>query len=271
MAEAIIDWDDAYANAAHIPDASTFMERWARDAAAFRASANAELDITYGAGSRQRFDLFLPEREPCGLVMFVHGGYWLDFDKSSWSWLAAGPLAHGWAVAMPSYDLCPHVRIADITTQIGVAICAAAARLAGPIALTGHSAGGHLVARMICASSPLPTPVRERIRRVVGISGLYDLLPLMRTSMNTKLGLDEAEARAESPALLEPIATTRMIAYVGGLERPEFLRQSALMAQAWGEQAADVTYVEQPDRHHFNIIDSLGERDGLLCRAVIAD
>jgi len=267
----IIDWDDAYTNAAYIPDAAAFPDRWAHDAAAFRATATAELDIAYGPSPRERFDLFRPDGDPRGLAVFVHGGYWLDFDKSSWSWLAAGPLAHGWAVAVPSYDLCPHVHIADITTQVGAAIAAAAQRVGGPIVLAGHSAGGHLVTRMICADGPLSPDVRDRIRRVVGISGLYDLKPLMRTAMNASLRLDEAEACAESPALLEPTPGARLVAYVGGLERPEFLRQSALIAQAWSGHGAEASYVEEPDRHHFNIINTLSEPDGALCRALTAD
>lgn len=267
----VIDWDDAYANAAYIPDAATFPDRWAQDAAAFRATATGELDIVYGPNPRERFDLFLPDGNPRGLAIYVHGGYWLGFDKSSWSWLAAGPLAHGWAVAVPSYDLCPHVRIADITTQIGVAIAAAAQRIDGPIVLAGHSAGGHLVARMICANTSLPSDVRDRIRRVVGISGLYDLKPLMHTAMNATLRLDETEACAESPALLEPAPRARLVAYVGGLERPEFLRQSALITQAWSDRVAEASYVAEPDRHHFNIIDALSAPDGALCRALLAD
>ena len=110
-----------------------------------------QLDISYGQSLRQRFDLFLPENPPKGLFVFVHGGYWLRFDKSDWSHFAQGPLAHGWAVAMPSYDLCPSVSIAQITRQISQAIMQSAARIAGPLILAGHSAGGHLVARMACA------------------------------------------------------------------------------------------------------------------------
>ena len=68
------------------------------------------------SGPRNRFDLFLPEDTPKGLVVFVHGGYWVRFDKSYWSHLANGSVEHGYAVAMPSYTLCPQTRISGITT-----------------------------------------------------------------------------------------------------------------------------------------------------------
>ena len=159
----ITDWDDAYANSANIPGGESWPARWALTARAYRdelhALGRAELDISYGDRPRNRFDLFLPESQPKGLVVFVHGGYWLQFDKSFWSHLARGPVENGFAVAMPSYTLCPSVRVADITREIGRAIERAAASIDGPLVLTGHSAGGHLVTRMICAPSPLSATV----------------------------------------------------------------------------------------------------------------
>jgi len=114
--------DDDYANLPHIPGGAQYPARWTQAAADFRAKmgARAALAQPYGDGARQAFDLFHPEGEAHGLCVFVHGGYWLKFHRNFWSHLAAGPLAHGWAVAMPSYDLCPDLRIADITRQISL-------------------------------------------------------------------------------------------------------------------------------------------------------
>mgnify|MGYP001790971545 CR=1 FL=1 len=108
-----IDWEDALQNAPYIPDAEIYPDVWAKRASAFRAGAKAELDIPYGDHARSRFDLFKPAGTPKGLAVIVHGGFWLKFDKSSWSDLASGALAHGWAVALPSYPLAPEVSIAD--------------------------------------------------------------------------------------------------------------------------------------------------------------
>ena len=113
-------------------------------------------------------------------MVFVHGGYWLRFDRSFWSHLAKGSVDSGYAVAMPSYTLCPDIRIAGITQEIGRAIEHAAGAVDGPLYLTGHSAGGHLVSRMVCADSPLSEATRSRLRNVVSISGVHDvvLIPL---------------------------------------------------------------------------------------------
>jgi arylformamidase len=123
----IDDWDDAYANRDHIEDAEMFIDNWQTLASDFRKiwterSPGAEIDVAYGSSERQRFDIFYPTGIPQGLFVFVHGGYWMALDKNSWSHLASQALDRGWAVAMPSYSLCPDVRISEIPIQIGDAI-----------------------------------------------------------------------------------------------------------------------------------------------------
>lgn len=270
----ISDWDDAYANAANIPGGEDFPARWASEAEAFRARFNgsdqAQFDVEYGNGNRNRYDVFHPSEAPRGLVIYIHGGFWRAFDKSSWSHLAAGALAHGFSVAMPSYTLCPDIRVAGITEEIAAAVTAISRTVQGPIHLTGHSAGGHLATRMVCRNTPLGADVLERIRRVVSISGVHDLRPLMRTEMNKTLNIDRMEALTESPALLEPIAETRLICWVGGGERAEFIRQNALLASIWKGLGAATVGIEEPDRHHFNVIDGLQEADHPLTCALCA-
>lgn len=256
-----MDLDDAYANAPHIPNADTFPPRWLAEAEQYRArlavTGKARLGLMYGHGARETLDLFLPDTPPIGLVVFVHGGYWLRFDRSYWSHLAEGARARGWAVAMPSYDLAPRVRIADITRQVATAITAAAHEIPGPIRLTGHSAGGHLVAR---AGMPgvLPEDVAARLAHVLPISPVADLRPLMETSMNADLRLDAAEAQAESPAL-QPAPAVPVTVWVGGDERPVFLEQASALAQAWkaGHHVA-------PGLHHFDVIEPLADPDSDL-------
>lgn len=253
-------WDAAFANAAHIPDGASYPARWTATAEAFRAVARAELGLPYGEGERERFDLFVPDGPPQGTVIFVHGGYWRAFGREVWSHLAAGPVARGWAVAMPSYDLCPAIRISGIAGQIAGAVTAVAERVEGPLVLTGHSAGGHLVARVGCADVDLP--VRNRIRRIVPISPVSDLRPLIETTMNGDLRLDAAEAEAESPVLhVAPPVPVHVV--VGALERPAFIEQAGMLARVW-----DAGLTVAADRHHFDVIAPLAEADSALTALV---
>lgn len=257
--------DDAYANGAYVDGADDFPLRWEREAAAFRSflGARAQLGVRYGPSDRQKFDFFQPTGVSRGTVMFVHGGYWKAFDASSFSHLAAGALARGWAVAMPSYDLCPDVRVSEISAQIAAALTEVANRTQGPIALVGHSAGGHLVARL---TDPLLVTgdVRERIAQIVSISPIADLSPLLQTDMNEILQLDAAEAAAESPINMSPPHGVDVTVWVGADERPALLEQAEVFARTWGAKQVIVE-----GKHHFDVIDGLIDPDSDLVSALL--
>lgn len=260
--------DRAYANQPYIPGADTFSARWASAAAAFRARQKGELDVAYGVSKRETYDLFLPQGTPAGLAVFIHGGYWMAFDKSTWSHLAAGALAHDYAVMVPSYPLCPAVRLSGIVASVGAALDHAARQVPGPVLLTGHSAGGHLAARLGCADAPVSADVAARIARVVPISGLHDLRPLRATAMNETLQIDAQEARRHSPVLLDPLDVD-VVAWVGDGERPQLRRQTRILALIWEGLARSVLHVEAPDRHHFDVIEDLAAADSALTRALV--
>jgi len=269
----IKDWDDAYANTDHIPDAAGYIKRWPKLASAFRKELlkenRAALDLSYGKGERNLLDIFYPQDEPKGLMIFVHGGYWYRFSKNDWSHLAAGALEQGWIVVMPSYSLCPTVRISDITKEVAKAIEFVAKDIKGPIRLAGHSAGGHLVARMVCNKSPLSKRVQSRIEHTLAISPVSDLRPLCCLKLNETLGLSDKEAEAESPALLTPLPNARVTCWVGAAERSEFVRQNALLANIWHGLGARITHVEQSDRHHFDVVEELADAQSEMVKALL--
>lgn len=260
-----MELDDDYANGAYINGAEAFPSKWLKLAESFRKSHLTLADLPYGDSPRQAMDLFVPEGRPAGLFVFVHGGYWLDFDKSYWAHLAGGMHACGWAVAIPSYDLCPEVRISDITRQVSQAIARAAEEVDGPITLAGHSAGGHLAARMVCRGV-LPDAVATRLHHIMPISPVSDLRPLLRTSMKNDLGLDLAEATAESPILCENRHDVPVTTWVGENERPAFLDQARWLAAAWG-----CGYVVDQGRHHFDVIDDLADAKSAMVRRLTGE
>lgn len=263
-----MDYDDSYANAPYIDRAEAYPPRWQQEAANWRARLQAQdrlrAGLSYGSGKREAFDLFLPDTDtPRGLVIFVHGGYWLGFDRSVWSHFSQGPRASGWAVAMPSYDLCPEVRISQITRQIAAAVTRAAAEIDGPLVLSGHSAGGHLVARML-EPDLLPRHVATRLQRVMPISPLSDLRPLLMTSMNADLRLDATEAAAESPRLMPRRHDVPVTVWVGGDERPAFLDQARWLAEAWSSEC-----IIDTGKHHFDVIDGLSDPSSAMVAALL--
>ncbi len=260
--------DLAYNNADFIPDGGSYPDRWMEEARSWRereaAVGRARLNVSYGTGERQKLDLFHPAGRPEGLVVFVHGGYWMRFHRDVWSHFSEGLTARGWAVAMPSYTLAPEARLSEITRETARAVETAAALVRGPIRLTGHSAGGHLVARLACGGGELAREVRDRIVRVVPISPVSDLRPLRDLTMNGTLQLDAEEAEAESP-VLHSAPDLPVTVWVGAEERPVFLDHARWLADAWGaEHRIDA------GRHHFDVIDGLRDPDSPLVSAILA-
>lgn len=254
------DPDRDYANGAFIPGAADYPARWTEAASDFRRSRKprAKLDLAYGPDPRERLDLFLPDAPAKGVVVFVHGGYWHLFSKAHWSHLAAGPLARGYAVAMPSYTLAPAARIAEITAEIARACWFVGTRVPGPMVVTGHSAGGHLAARMGCADIAVP------VARVVPLSPLAELGPLVATSMNATLKIDAAEAEAESPARHALRDGVSAHVWVGAQERPAFLMQARILAEQWV-----CPWTADPGHHHFSVIDALADPASPLCEVLL--
>ena len=267
----ITDWDDAYANGAYIPGADEYVANWEISASDYKITMNdagrALLDQSYGAHPREAMEIFLPVEESKGLVVFVHGGYWRSRDRDLWLHLAAGSVARGWTVAMPGYILCPEVRIADITQNIARAIEFAADKVDGPIHLAGHSAGGHLVARMGCEDVKLACA--DRVKRILSISGVHDLRPMLHTEMNEDFQLTPEGAKAESPALLAPDKGLNLTCWVGADERPEFVRQNALLSNIWTGFGINVSCVEEEGHNHFSVVESLAFADGALTEALV--
>ncbi len=251
-----VDLEAEYDNSAKVPNAAGILAGWARDAAAFRAGwADAELDLSYGHAERLALDLFWPGPSRDGpLAMFVHGGYWQRLDRKSFSHLARGLLAHGVAVAIPSYELCPNVTLSVLVEQVRDAAAFLALRHGRALLATGHSAGGHLAAMLLATDWPFTRGLpRATVKAALPVSGLFDLAPLTHTSVNDALGLDAAEARRMSPLFL-PSPRLPIHAVVGGTEGAEYARQSQTIAEAWGG-----TWEAVDGKNHFSVIEPLAD------------
>ncbi|MEQ8877234.1 MAG: alpha/beta hydrolase [Phycisphaerales bacterium] len=268
----MIDWDDAFENLAYVPGGQALPGQWAEAAAAYRTemarAGRLQEDVAYGDGPREVMDILTPDGDSRGLVIFVHGGYWRAFDKSHWSHLARGCVESGWTVALPSYPLAPEVRISEITACITRAVTVAAGQVSGPVRLSGHSAGGHLVARMMCRGV-LPDEVATRLARVTSISGLHQLGPLTAIKLNDTLRLTPEEAETESPATHDPLPGVPLTAWVGAQERPEFLRQTRVIEEIWALKGTDVTAVYDPGHNHFTVIGALEQPDSPLTQEIL--
>jgi arylformamidase len=270
-----VDLDEAYENRKYIPGGDAYVDQWNAAAADFRNSVpHSDLDQSYGDAPRQKYDLFWPEGGPGtekGLLVIVHGGYWVAFSKDNFTHLAAGPRDLGWAVAMVSYTLAPEARISAITTEISHAVNHLAKIGRGPMRLAGHSAGGHLVSRMMCRDIALGDIAAARIDRVVSISGLHDLRPLRLLEKNAEFQLDEAEAMRESAIACLPRGGINLVCVAGADERPEFVRQNGLLPLIWQGLGVKGAAHLIDDENHFSIIGQMTDSKSQLCGLIDSD
>ncbi len=247
-----------YNNRALVPEHPAIFERWRRASAAFRARADADLDLRYGQAERHRLDLFRAPNAR-GTVVFIHGGYWRSLDKSDFSFVAAPFVANGLSVAAFNYRLCPAVAVADVVEDCRDAfawLLANGARYGVPvdrIALTGHSAGGHLVAMLFATDWVARNIAPACILGGAALSGVSDLEPLLNCSMNEDLRLDAAAARAVSPLHHPPRISAPLYLVVGATESAAFREQTHKLRRAWPDTCP--TAEEVPGCNHFTVVD----------------
>jgi arylformamidase len=255
-----VDYEVEYNNRARVPENPSIMAGWARDAAAYRAR-RAPHSIPYGPGLRNTIDIF-PGDNHGPIVVFIHGGYWQAFDGSSFSHLACGLNAHGVDVAIPSYDLCPGVSVDEIIRQMRTATCELA-RLGRSLVISGHSAGGHLAACMLATDWQEfdPSLHRDLVVAAYAISGLFDLGPLVETSINNALHLDAATATAASPLFWKAPRRGSLDAVVGENESAEYHRQSRTMVEQWGGAGVATRFGTVAGTNHFTAIAPLADPD----------
>lgn len=270
----MIDLEAEYVNFAEVQDYLRDIGLWARDAAAYReaAGARAHLDLAYGDKALQRLDVFTPASGADGPVaLFIHGGYWQAMDKSSFSHMARGANEYGLTIAVVGYTLCPAATLSEIIDEIRQAVAFIAKRFSKRVTVFGHSAGGHLTACMLATDWRAVDPSfdADTVPAGLPISGLFELEPLVSTSVNVKLRLDVAEARRLSPLLWPAPVGKSVIAYVGGKESSEYRRQTRSLVARWRALGVEAIGVELSGASHFTVIGPLADPASLMTQDLV--
>jgi len=244
----------AFNNVAHVgPEfARQKTEEWAAASKALRAQRPNHLDLAYAQAERTKWDLYpaTDPKAPC--YVHIHGGYWQRGSKEIFACMAEGVLA-------------PAASLSQITKELRTALDwfaaqAGARGIAGPVILSGWSAGGHLTALLLD---------HPRVAAGLAISGVFELAPLRDSPhVNDKVKLTEAEIETLSPMRLPGVNKALSIAYGTG-ELPAMIASSrdfhAYRAQA--HLPGDLIPVVKTN--HFTILDELRLPNSSLTRAVL--
>jgi arylformamidase len=251
-----LDLEAEYNNRARVPEHPGIIAGWKENAAVYRASyPHSELGLSYGSSARQTIDLFWPDaKRDAPIALFIHGGYWQALDPSHFSHLARGANANGIAFALAGHDLCPQVSVAEIIDQVRAAAVFLWRRHQRPMVASGHSAGGHLTACLVATDWKTLGAREALIPSGLAVSGLFELEPLVPTSINNALKLDTAEAKRLSPRYWPVKNGLTLDAWVGAAESSEYLRQSDGVVRVWRGQGAETAYREVEGANHFTVV-----------------
>jgi arylformamidase len=235
------------------------------------ASAACLTEIRYGEAERNRIDIFEASRnsgfQGRATVAFIHGGYWRSQDKETYRFLAKGALERGLNFANIEYTLAPQQTVGGIIQEIRSAINCLNRHLNHVIPdhallhMSGHSAGGHLVAMTL----------NERgVSSGTSISGIFDLEPIRLSYLNEELRLTLEDVARYSPQHQIPAFSPPFIIAYGKEELPELCRQSEDFRVAWDARKLDSKLVRLPQHNHFSILEELADPEGVILKEIVS-
>lgn len=267
--------DREYDNRRKVPKAVEILAWYASESEAARRALHWRIDEPYGTTAGERLDVLPAPRTDAPVQVFIHGGYWHRLDKADFSYVARGFAPSGAAVVVINYTLMPAVTLDELVQQCRAAIAWVYRRAPSfggdrnRIFISGHSAGGHLVAMLMATDWSAFGAPADVVKGGCAISGLYDLEPIRLCYLNDILKLTVEDVQHHSPVLLPaPRAGTLLLA-VGDLEGPEYHRQTDELAAAWQKQGFASAVMKLPGDDHFTIAAKLGDPASALSRAML--
>jgi arylformamidase len=229
-----------------------YIEKYgAKSSAARNALADKLQKVAYGTHDDE-YLLFAEHSPNAPLLIFIHGGYWKALSADECCMWASDALAQGISFASINYTLAPQATLAHIVQQCRSAVQWLQQRSSlAPCnaVVSGSSAGAHLAA--MCSTAH---PSNNFITGAVLLSGVYDLLPLLHTTVNDPLQLTQDEAIGLSPQLLAVSPIAEVVVAWGEHETTSFKNQSRSYAELLTAGGCNVAQIEVEEHDHFDVI-----------------
>ena len=264
----MINYNDAFNSAKLIPGAHRYLPGWKKKSKAFREmmseQSKAQIDVVYDEETNLLMDVFSPGPYVEATVVFIYGGFWTDYEKSIFSYLAMGPVLNNMRVIIPTLPKCPDATIPEINKAFVKCLRLICRRFTGDILLVGQQSGAHVIGRSLIQHE-LSDRVKERVKHAMLISPISDLKPLLYTDKREELQLTEEIANAETLSDLNLSDNIKVTIWVGADERPIYLEQAQQLAAAW-----KCSWVKSINRHHLDIADGLGKNSSKLMNTLLA-
>jgi len=214
-------------------------------------------DIPYGFHERECFDVCYAVGKAKAVFVYLHAGYWQSRDKNQFYFIADHLAELGYHVAIMNYPLCPEVSIERIRNSLSYGLLMVKTYFNNfsenlPMYICGHSAGAHLTVELILESKK--TLNNLNIKGIIPISGIYDLVPLISTSLNINIKLDTIKAVENSPILRVSKDLVPAEFFVGNDETQAFIQQTKKMKDQWESKGNFANFKTIKNTDHFTLL-----------------
>ncbi|HZH36212.1 MAG TPA: alpha/beta hydrolase [Flavisolibacter sp.] len=268
--------DNQYNNRLHVPNFQDYLDRWELWSRETERSLPVTKDMAYGNLPGERLDVYPSPHRHSKTLVFIHGGWWHLLDKALFHFLAAGFRPYGITTVLLTYPQAPKHSMDQIVGSCRKAVPWLYRHIADfngdpeQLYVAGHSAGGHLTAMLAATDwkqghSDVPEGV---LKGACFVSGLFNLVPIQLSYLNTVLQMDKEMAVRNSPAGLEPFATCHLIVAVGEAETTAFRDQSNEFFSAWKDKHHAIQFLPLPGLNHFSVVEAIRDPDAALHQAI---
>jgi len=269
--------DRQYNNQQRIARFAEHVAGWKAGSERARAELKGFFDVAFGPSPAETVDVFVPDQPggPAPVHVFYHGGYWRAFEARDFSFVARPFVEAGAVAVIVNYALLPTVRMGELVRQCRAALAWVERNIAPyggdprQIHISGHSAGGHLVAQVL-ARDPDQAFALPDVKSAVAISGVYDLEPMRLCFLQETLQLTPEEVRRYGAVLNPPAVKAPLAVIYGGEESEEFARQADAFAAASRRRGIECPLQAMPERHHMSILTAATEKGSDVARVLLA-
>jgi len=256
---------------------------------AFRTLSN----IRYkGSSPKTSLDLFLPtNKKSDALIVFVHGGAWVDRDKDQYAFVGKTFASLGYSTAVVDYTLSPKeisssssslihpVHVSDVADSIVWLRKHSDEHGYNPnkIFFLGHSAGGFMAGQLCLQSEYLG----EHLGSIVGwisLQGIFDLNQLESDYPTYKehfidfaFGQDKEQWKKASPQHANPTTYFKEPWLILHSPQDELVNLTQSSNFGFRLQELNIPYklVAEQDGKHFEVVNKLGQKDSAVTSCVL--
>lgn len=272
---------ELYDDVISIPHFYALLQKNREVAASMKEKLNPIHDVAYGDEPLQKLDIYaIKNANKLPVLIDIHGGGWVAGSKNARSVPAEAIISQGVMWVPIDYGLAPAYPIEDIINHVRAALSWVYHHISeyggdpSQIYVSGQSAGAHLAATALMPDWHKTFDVpKECIKGLIALSGIYDFGSLIesdQTELKEQLKLTTLdESKRFSPYYQLPNSSLPVIISYGDKEPFGYMQEATDYAKALENVGCDVSLMIVPNANHFDMINEIGNREGLLFKKVM--